>query len=267
MFANLFRVSLLVVATLPAWANTHVSLHHNRHVEIAKRQAGPVQLYKRFDSARWTFYDVGQGACGKVNVADDFIVALNSAQYGGGYPGPNCFKSITMTYNGKTARATIMDECPGCPYGGLDLSRGLFKFFAPESVGVLYGTWYFNDGSDNADSTPKTTSSKYVYVAPKTTSSKKHTTTSYKPEPTTYWTPEPTATSSKKSSTHLSSSPPSSSKVSSSASSKHSPTSTFTSTSASTTPSTAPSSSHGTQNLYALNQSFLQLGSLVVAAT
>ena len=36
------------------------------------------------------------------------IVALNSAQFGGGYPSPQCFKSITISYNGKQVGATIM---------------------------------------------------------------------------------------------------------------------------------------------------------------
>ena len=38
-------------------------------------------------------------------------------------------------------------KCPGCPYGGLDMSTGLFQFFAPLSVGVLYGSWVFDDDS------------------------------------------------------------------------------------------------------------------------
>ena len=52
----------------------------------------------------------GLGACGKVNKPSDFIVALNQAQFGSGYPGPHCFETITITYGGKTAQATIMDE-------------------------------------------------------------------------------------------------------------------------------------------------------------
>ncbi|KNZ74310.1 hypothetical protein J132_07362 [Termitomyces sp. J132] len=71
------------------------------------------------------------------------VVALNSAQYGQGFPGPNCFKKITMTYQGKKTTATIVDKCPGCPVGGLDLSVGLFTFFAPESQGVIFGEWNF----------------------------------------------------------------------------------------------------------------------------
>ncbi|EEB87320.1 hypothetical protein MPER_15377, partial [Moniliophthora perniciosa FA553] len=39
---------------------------------------------------------------------------LNSAQYGGGYPGPNCFKWITIEVNGKQVDAQIMDEGSTC---------------------------------------------------------------------------------------------------------------------------------------------------------
>lgn len=48
------------------------------------------------------------------------IVALNAPQYSGG---ADCGKSITITNtdNGQTATATIVDECPGCGSGSLDL--------------------------------------------------------------------------------------------------------------------------------------------------
>jgi hypothetical protein len=73
------------------------------------------------------------------SVESDFIVALNTPQYGGGYPGPNCFKSITISYGGKTAQAKIMDQCPSCGYGDLDLSRSLFNYFSvcPLSLPLL----------------------------------------------------------------------------------------------------------------------------------
>lgn len=66
----------------------------------------------------------------RCSVASDFIVALNAPQYGGGYPGPNCGRSITISYGGKSAQATIRDLCPGCGFGDLDMSRGLFNYFA-----------------------------------------------------------------------------------------------------------------------------------------
>lgn len=117
---------------------------------------GPGTLQRRFDQARFSYYDVGLGACGKTNVASDFIVALNSAQFGsGGY----CFQIITITYGGKSTQAQIADECPGCPYGGLDFSRGLFDYFSSESAGIIYGSWVFGSGAVTTTTTqaPTTT--------------------------------------------------------------------------------------------------------------
>lgn len=103
------------------------------------------EFEKRIDNARMTWYDIRTGvtACGKRYSPSDFVVALNGAQFGNGYPGPNCFKKIQIKYKGKTANAQIVDKCPGCPYGGLDLTEGLFKHFAPLSQGVLSATWNF----------------------------------------------------------------------------------------------------------------------------
>ena len=69
----------------------------------------------------------------------EFTVAVNSGQLnaaGGGYPNPLCGQTITISYGGKTTQATIQDECPTCPWGGLDLSMGLFSFFADQGTGV-----------------------------------------------------------------------------------------------------------------------------------
>jgi len=147
----------LIALSLGFGTFAHSNGHHNaRHHELARRASSAVDIHGRGDN-RFTFYAVGLGACGQVSQPSDFIVALNTPQFGSGYPGPNCFKKITMEFGGKTTTATIMDECPGCPYGGLDLSIGLFTFFAPESVGVLYGTWFFSDGSGGGGGAPATT--------------------------------------------------------------------------------------------------------------
>lgn len=52
---------------------------------------------KRGFGGRATYYATGLGACGEYNTDSDYIVALNSAQYGGGYPGPECFKQIQIS--------------------------------------------------------------------------------------------------------------------------------------------------------------------------
>ncbi|KIK62544.1 hypothetical protein GYMLUDRAFT_260265 [Collybiopsis luxurians FD-317 M1] len=93
-------------------------------------------LEKRFDNAPFTFYNVGTGTCGKTNVASDFVVALNVAQYGSGQ---DCFRTINISYGGKSTQAQIVDE-----ELGLDLSIGLFEFFAPLSDGLLIGILYNN---------------------------------------------------------------------------------------------------------------------------
>ncbi|KIJ69350.1 hypothetical protein HYDPIDRAFT_24193 [Hydnomerulius pinastri MD-312] len=179
-----------VSLALPFATASHWS---KRHQEVANRARGDVDISKRsFSGARFTFYDVGLGACGKYNSRDDFIVALNAPQYGGGYPGPQCFKSITISFGGKQTQATIMDECMGCPYGGLDFSRGLFDFFSDEGAGVIYGDWWFNDGSgggggDGGDGGQKTTTKQWT--PPKTTTTHK---------PTTTWTPPPPPTTTEK---------------------------------------------------------------------
>jgi expansin (peptidoglycan-binding protein) len=87
-----------------------------------------------------TWYKDGLGACGWTNQPSDYVVALNSAQYGSGQ---YCGRRIEITAEGKTAIVEIVDECPGCGAGGLDLSHGLFQHFAPDTKGVLSGSWRF----------------------------------------------------------------------------------------------------------------------------
>ncbi|KAF7295082.1 hypothetical protein MIND_01046500 [Mycena indigotica] len=136
---------------------------------IPRGSATHVQIEKRFSNARFTFFDTGLGACGSTNVGSDFIVALNSEvgdvhvsrqklkssqkQYGNG---EHCYKMIEITYKGKTKQAQIVDMCPGCGFGALDFSTGLFDYFASEDLGVIYGSWKFLDGTVTT-TTQKTT--------------------------------------------------------------------------------------------------------------
>ncbi|KAK8869847.1 hypothetical protein IAR55_000415 [Kwoniella newhampshirensis] len=217
-----------LVLALPSLAfsdkNVHELSRSRARAHFGKRVAEPepvdvgvdLSIAKRDSfNGRATFYDVGLGACGGYNVASDYIVAQNSAQYGGGYPGPNCGKSITISYNGKTAVATIQDECPTCPYGGLDMSRGLFDHFASEDVGQFYMTWWYNDGSNDQPAPQPTTTSTWV-------------------APTSTWTP-PTSTYTPPTSTYT---PPTSTWVA--------PTSTYVAPTSTYVPTTEPSTSTST---------------------
>ncbi|KAJ6623452.1 RlpA-like double-psi beta-barrel-protein domain-containing protein-containing protein [Mycena sp. CBHHK59/15] len=125
-------------------------------------------LEKRYDQARFTFFDTGLGACGTTNSPSDFIVALNSPQYDNGQ---HCYEMIEITYNGKSARAQIVDECPGCPWGALDFSTGLFDYFASEDKGAIYGSWVFSGGpgTSAASGTGQQTSTSTAPAASTTT--------------------------------------------------------------------------------------------------
>ncbi|KAF9452250.1 hypothetical protein P691DRAFT_805135 [Macrolepiota fuliginosa MF-IS2] len=260
-------LSLLALA-LPFGAAAeghHARGRHARHTDIARRADAGMELYKRYSDSRWTFYDVGLGSCGKTNVPSDFIVALNSAQFDGPGYKPHCWETITMTYNGKTTQAQITDRCPGCPFGGLDLSRGLFDFFASEDAGVIYGSWSFAGEGDPSPAPKPTTTSKAPVWTPTTTWHPIVIKTT-KPTPTTTWTPEPTTTSTKTSSTPSSSSTPVSSTStkasSSSAASSSAPASSSVKhvSSAASSPTAVP-----TGALSDINVALISLGSLVVS--
>jgi len=140
------------------------SRNYEPHV-LSVDQSGDMIFSKR---SQFTYFQDGQGACGSYNTPSDFIVALNSCDYDGG---AHCFKTITITINGKSTQAQITDECPGCPCGGLDFSQGLFEFFAPTSVGELSGSWTYGNGvSTTSTPLPSTTTSTSTWTPPSTTS-------------------------------------------------------------------------------------------------
>jgi len=147
------------------------------------------ELARRAYSGRATYYAAGLGACGTVNDGNDFIIALNSAQFSG-----SCYRTITIGYGGKTATATVTDLCPGCPYGAIDMSQGLFEYFADTSLGVIQVEWAFGNSLDDA---PRTTTTRRTSTTrpppPPTTTSTRSSTRS---QPTTSISrPSPTSSS------------------------------------------------------------------------
>ncbi|KAG2350392.1 hypothetical protein BDR05DRAFT_985473 [Suillus weaverae] len=167
--------------------------HHLRALDLSVNQSRDSKISKR---DTFTYFQDGNGACGAFNGPNDFIVALNSCEFNGG---SHCFQTITITVNGVSTQAQITDECPGCPCGGLDLSQGLFEFFAPTSVGELSGSWSYGSASTSSTPLPSTTtkqSSTSTWTPPTITSSNTPTpsltTTSTLAATTTFM---PTATS------------------------------------------------------------------------
>lgn len=76
---------------------------------------------------RATFYntEVNDGYCGWFNHNSEHVVAMNRPQF---EPENMCgnYVEIHNNENGNKLVAQIVDECPECQYGSLDLSEGLF---------------------------------------------------------------------------------------------------------------------------------------------
>jgi hypothetical protein len=55
-------LSTILALSLPFAALAgHINQHFNRHQEVARRAPAEVQLQKRFDSARWSYYETQTG--------------------------------------------------------------------------------------------------------------------------------------------------------------------------------------------------------------
>ncbi|KAJ7165136.1 RlpA-like double-psi beta-barrel-protein domain-containing protein-containing protein [Mycena filopes] len=242
-----FLLLLALPLASAAQAPDHRGLAKRAKGDVVKRTAGA-------SNARWTFYSTGFGACGGYNSDSDFIVALNQQTFGYPYPSPFCGKKITMSYGGKTTTATIVDCCPGCPVGGLDLSPGLFSFFASQDMGVIYGDWSILDNSDHT-TTKKTT----THETTSTTHTATHTTS-------TTHTLTKTTSSTTSTSTTPSAAEPTSSSSSSTTSSSHLPSSTVSNNVAAQSGTVAADSDAQPQNLRESSQALLNLLGLLAAA-
>ncbi|KAI1126205.1 RlpA-like double-psi beta-barrel-protein domain-containing protein-containing protein [Nemania abortiva] len=88
-------------------------------------------------SGDMTYFDPGLGSCGWTNTNNDAIVALSESQPG------NCGKNIRIHYNGKTTTAKVVDACPGCGSGSIDVSRSVFGKLADLDKGRVKVTWEF----------------------------------------------------------------------------------------------------------------------------
>lgn len=127
----------------PRWSSRHNALQ-----PIQKRASG-----------QFTYYAVGMGACGRQNSEGEMVVALNTPSWDGG---SHCFETVTITINGITIPAQVVDRCEGCGPEDLDFSAGLFHAFGgTDAQGVMYGSWFFGNSP-----APTTTTSEQPKPSP-----------------------------------------------------------------------------------------------------
>ncbi|KAJ1982151.1 hypothetical protein H4R35_000421 [Dimargaris xerosporica] len=95
-----------------------------------------------------TYYDVGLGSCGQTTPEGEHVVALNAPDMTRDYNGnpnsnPLCNKKVRVATAKGEVVARIVDTCPGCKPGDLDLSPGAFEIVADLSAGRVPATWSF----------------------------------------------------------------------------------------------------------------------------
>lgn len=88
-----------------------------------------------------TYYNAdGTGACGfKASPNDLLVAAMNKAQYKKSL----CGQCIAVTGPKGTVRVRIVDLCPGCSMGDVDLSKQAFSAVAALSAGRIAISWHF----------------------------------------------------------------------------------------------------------------------------
>lgn len=92
-------------------------------------------------SGEMTYFNPGLGACGQTNNDNDAVCAVSSAVYNSGGA---CGKTATIHYNGKTVTCKVVDLCPSCATGNIDVSPSVFQTVSPLSAGRIPVTWELN---------------------------------------------------------------------------------------------------------------------------
>lgn len=92
-------------------------------------------------SGEGTYYDAnGTGNCSFDASPDDLLVAaMNAADYN---TAAWCGACLEVTGPMGTVTVRVVDQCPGCAHGDLDLSPQAFEKIAPLSAGRVPITWH-----------------------------------------------------------------------------------------------------------------------------
>lgn len=79
LFASFaLALSLVITFVSPSLGDAHLGRRHHVHrqSDLAHRDPGEISLHKRFDNARFTYFQVGLGACGFTSQSSDFVRAV-----------------------------------------------------------------------------------------------------------------------------------------------------------------------------------------------
>ncbi|KAJ2605103.1 hypothetical protein EV177_006225 [Coemansia sp. RSA 1804] len=94
-----------------------------------------------------TNYNVeeNEGACGGMHTNDEMVAALNSDQFDALADGSSVYCGVCATIHGDKAKilVKIVDECPSCNKGDLDLSPAAFDAATTADGEAHDIMWYF----------------------------------------------------------------------------------------------------------------------------
>ncbi|CDH49631.1 predicted protein [Lichtheimia corymbifera JMRC:FSU:9682] len=108
--------------------------------------AAPIEKRGKKFKGEATFYTPALGSCGIESTEKDMIAALNAPQMGSsGNPNSNknCGKKVKVKGPKGSVTVKIVDTCPGCAKGDLDLSPKAFSRIANLDDGRVSITWSF----------------------------------------------------------------------------------------------------------------------------
>jgi len=115
------------------------------HIDTALTRRG---LLDRLNRGEATFYDVGLGACETVNANSEFVGALNSVDFGQQdrpRNSPACSSCVTVwspsALDKPPVLVKLVDKCPTCNRGDIDLSPAVFNHFFPPEKGRFDILW------------------------------------------------------------------------------------------------------------------------------
>lgn len=116
-------------------------------------------------SGEMTYYEAGLGACGYTNSNNDYIAALNGAMYSL----DKCGCNANVCHGSKCIDVKIVDKCPGCAEGDLDVTPTAFAALTGSlSAGRVAITWSMSCGGHSSPGSGSAVVSRAPVVVPTT---------------------------------------------------------------------------------------------------
>ncbi|CAG8572336.1 6103_t:CDS:1 [Ambispora gerdemannii] len=100
-------------------------------------------------SGKATFYNPGLGACGTDANDNSMVVAIPAPNFDpmipNGNPNKNtlCGKRVRIYSGNKFVDGVVVDRCPVCKFGDIDLSPAMFNQLAEPEKGFIYVEWMY----------------------------------------------------------------------------------------------------------------------------